>query len=156
MYRMLRPRGKTNKMDPVNSGSSQTKSWTEVKRLSLDYKWPRGHLFLNRQGEALRLDHKARRQDHHFPNFQSLTQHNLSNINIRARKFSRTNKSLEPKKASSTEKLPIVILKNINPKLSPFPQKLSKRCLKEKYFQNLCLVSNFCSVFRYRPISSDT
>lgn len=52
------------------------------------------------------------------------------------------------KKAIGPDKISVIILKNINPKLSSILAKLFYRCFEENFFPNLWKVSIVCPVFK--------
>lgn len=61
------------------------------------------------------LDDKSRP----VSNFPLLTGHKLCNISTTVREVSRLTKNLDPKKVTSPDTIQVVVLKNINPELSP-------------------------------------
>lgn len=84
---------------------------------------------------------------HDFPRF---TEHNLGNIFITARKFSRFIKS--PKKTTDQEKSQWLSL-IINPELFPILAKLFKRCSEEKSLPSLWKFQTY-SLFSRMRVSS--
>lgn len=100
---------------------------------------------------GMRSYHQQTRQSflgYLLPNFPHFNEHNLSNTLISVREVSRLIKSLDPSKATGPDKIPVVILKNINPELSLILAKLFNYCLKEKSFPSLWKEANVCSVFK--------
>ena len=80
-----------------------------------------------------------------------------------AKEIGKLVKGLDSTKATGSDGISEVVLKNISPELSPLLGKLSNCCLKEKCFPNIWKLSSVCPVFKiagersspsqYRPIS---
>lgn len=97
-----------------------------------------------------------------LPDFNSLTEYNLSCIFYYSPENLKTYKYLDPKKITGPDNVSMVVLKNINKQIFLFLAKLCYRFLK-KSMQNLWKVSSVCLVFKnadecsfsskYRPIS---
>lgn len=60
-------------------------------------------------------------------------------ISISVREVSRLIRTLDSKKATVLDKIPMVFLQNITPELSPIMANIFNRCLKERCFPSLCL-----------------
>lgn len=95
---------KEKKIDPMTSGRLHTILWLDASGCSDYYKWPRGHIFLGRKGEALRLkfclEFNLRWQRPSSLQFHTFFKHKLSNIFITVRNISRLIKSLDLQKAT--------------------------------------------------------
>ncbi|KAI8485267.1 hypothetical protein Bbelb_370140 [Branchiostoma belcheri] len=98
-----------------------------------------------------------------LPDFPARTENILSNIKISARDVAKLIKDLDANKATGPDNIPVVVLKNLSPELSPILAKLFNRCLKLRCFPNFWKISSVCPVFKntgersspsqYRPIS---
>ena len=101
--------------------------------------------------------------NHPLPGFPSCTDSLVSDIKISVKEVSRLIHDLESTKATGPDQVPVVVLKNLSPEISPILTKLFNRCVKEKCFPSSWKVSSICPVFKnsgersspsqYRPIS---
>lgn len=78
------------------------------------------------------LNFKLDDKGHLRPDFPRLNEQNFSNIFINVEEVSWFIKILDPEKATVTNKIPVAILKNINPELFTISAKLFNRRMKEK------------------------
>ena len=100
---------------------------------------------------------------HPLPDFPSRTQARLSSFKVSAREVALCIKDLDPNKATGPDNIPVIVLKNLSPELSPILARLFNRCLKLKCFPSSWKFSSVCPVFKnsglrsspsqYRPIS---
>lgn len=79
---------------------------------------------------------------HLLPDFNRFTKHKPTDIFVTARKVSRLMKSLEPNKATRSDKIPLIVVKSINPELSLILSKLFNSCLKENSFPSVLIFSS--------------
>ena len=101
--------------------------------------------------------------DHPLPEFPSRTDCVLSDFRVTVKDVSRLIHDLVSSKATGPDEIPVVVLKNISPELSPLLAKLFNRCIKEKCFPTSWKIASICPVFKnsgersspsqYRPIS---
>ena len=102
-------------------------------------------------------------QGHTLPDFPQLTDNQLNKFSVTAKEIGKLVKGLDSTKATGPDGIPVVVLKNISPELSPLLAKLFNCCLKEKCFPDIWKLSSVCPVFKnagersspsqYRPIS---
>ena len=98
-----------------------------------------------------------------LPDFPPQTANSISSFKITVKEVSRLIRDLDSSKATGPDEIPVVVLKNISPEISPILTKLFNRCLKEKSFPSSWKTSSVCPVFKgsgersdpskYRPIS---
>lgn len=77
-----------------------------------------------------------------------LTEHNIGNIHISVREFSRLTKSLDHVKSTDPDKISAVVISNVNPKLSPILAKLINRCLKKETFPSMWKETSEFPIFK--------
>ena len=97
-----------------------------------------------------------------LPVFPSRTNLKLHNISVTP-KMVRTGMNLDLSKASGPDCIPVVVLKNCEPKLSYILAELFNKCLKESCFPDCWKVSSVVPVFKnvgerstaknYHPVS---
>ncbi|MEL7340328.1 MAG: reverse transcriptase family protein, partial [Bacteroidota bacterium] len=97
------------------------------------------------------------------PEFPPVTDEKLCESKVTASLISKLITELDSTKATGPDGIPVVVLKHLNPELSPILAKLFNRCLKEKCFPSVWKTSAVCPVFKnageksnpaqYRPIS---
>ena len=100
---------------------------------------------------------------HPLPDFPSRTDSLLSNITVTVKDIATRIRNLDSTKATGPDDIPVIVLKNICPEISPLLAKLFNRCLKERCFPDSWKMSSVCPVFKnagdrcspsqYRPIS---
>ena len=98
-----------------------------------------------------------------LPVFPSKTNLKLHNISITPKMVKNVIMNLDSSKASGPDCIPVVVLKNCEPKLSYILAKIFNICLKESYFPDCWKVSSVVHVFKnvgerstatnYRPVS---
>ena len=98
-----------------------------------------------------------------LPVFPSRTNLNLHNISITPKMVKKVITNLDSSKASGPDCIPLVVLKNCEPKLSYILAKVFNKCLKESCFLDCWKVSSVVPVFKnvgerstaknYRPVS---
>ena len=98
-----------------------------------------------------------------LPVFPSRTNLKLHNISITPKMVKKVITNLDSSKASGPDCIPVVVLKNCEPKLSYILAKLFNKCLKESCFPDCWKVSSVLPVFKnvgerstaknYRPVS---
>ena len=98
-----------------------------------------------------------------LPVFPSRTNLKLHNISITPKMVKEVITNLDSSKASGPDCIPVVVLKNCEPKLSYMLAKLFNKCLKESCFPDCWKVSSVVPVFKnvgerstaknYRPVS---
>ena len=98
-----------------------------------------------------------------LPVFPSRTNLKLHNISITPKMVNKVITNLDSSKASGPDCIPVVVLKNCEPKLSYILAKLFNKCLKESCFPDWWKVSSVVPVFKnvgerstaknYRPVS---
>ena len=97
-----------------------------------------------------------------LPAFPSRTNLKLYHISVTPRMVKEVMTDLDLSKASGSECIPVVVLKNCEPELSYIPAKLFNMCLKESYFPNCWKVLSVVPVGHigerstaknYRPVS---
>lgn len=81
-------------------------------------------------------------KDQPLSNFVLLTEHSVFNIFITAWRYSRLITSLEFKKATGQEKIPVVFRKNITPEISSLMQNISTAARRRDVSPILCKLSN--------------
>ena len=100
---------------------------------------------------------------HPLPDYPSKTDSSLSNFTVSAKEVASLISGLDSTKATGPDNIPVMVLKNISPELSPILAKLFNKCLKKKCFPSSWKISSVCPVFKnsgdrsspsqYRPIS---
>ena len=100
---------------------------------------------------------------HPLPEFPSRTDSLLGNITVTVKDIATRIRNLDSTKATGPDDIPVIVLKNICPEISPLLAKLFNRCLKERCFPDSWKMSSVCPVFKnagdrcspsqYRPIS---
>ena len=98
-----------------------------------------------------------------LPVFPSRTNLKLHNISITSKMVKKVITNLDSSKASGSDCIPVVVLKNCEPELSYILAKLFNNCLKESCFPDCWKVSSVVPVFKnvggrstaknYRPVS---
>ena len=98
-----------------------------------------------------------------LPDIPSRTDCLVSDFRISVREVSRQVHDLESTKATGPDQVPVVVLKNFSPEISPILEKLFNRCVKEKCVPSSWKVSSVCPIFKnsgersspsqYRPIN---
>ena len=83
-----------------------------------------------------------------LPVFPSRTHLKLHNISITPKMIKKVIMNLDLSKASGPDCIPVVVLKNSEPKLSYILAKLFNKCLKESCFPNCQKVSLVVPVFK--------
>ena len=97
------------------------------------------------------------------PDFPPVTDEKLCDLKVSAGQISQLIKELDSTKATGPDSIPVVVLKQLSPEISPILAKLFNRCMKEKCFPTTWKTSAVCPVFKnagdksapsqYRPIS---
>ena len=98
-----------------------------------------------------------------LPVFPSRTNLKLHNISVTPKMVKKVIMNLDLSKASGPDCIPVVVLKNCEPKLSYILAKLFNKCLKESCFPDCWKVSSVVPVFKnvgerstatnYHPVS---
>ena len=84
-----------------------------------------------------------------LPDFPSQTAYSIANFKVTVKEVSKLIRDLDVSKATGPDEIPVVVLKNISPELSPILAKLFNRCLKEKTFPASWKTSLVCSFLRF-------
>ena len=100
---------------------------------------------------------------HALPDYPSKTDKSLNSFTVSAKEVAKLIKALDSTKATGPDSIPVVVLKNISPELSPILAKLFNKCLHQKCFPASWKTSSVCPVYKnsgdrsspsqYRPIS---
>ena len=69
-----------------------------------------------------------------LPDFPLQTANSISGFKVTVKEVSKLIHDLDSSKATGPDEIPVVVLKNISPEISPILTKLFNRCLKEKSF----------------------
>ena len=98
-----------------------------------------------------------------LPNYSSKTDKSLSSFTVSAKEVAKLIKALDSTKATGPDNIPVIVLKNISPELSPILAKVFNKCLLQKCFPISWKISSVCPVYKnsgdrsspsqYRPIS---
>ena len=88
-----------------------------------------------------------------FPSRTSLKQHNAS---IASKKVKTVIENLDSSKASGSDSIPVVVLKNYEPERLYILAELFNMCLKESCFPGCCKISSVVPVFKKVGESSTT
>ena len=98
-----------------------------------------------------------------LPVFPSRTNMKLHNISVTPKMVKKVIKNLDLSKASGSDCIPVVVLKNCEPELSYILVELFNKCMKESCFPDCWKVSLVVPVFKnvgersltknYRPVS---
>ena len=98
-----------------------------------------------------------------LPAFPSRTNLKLHNISVTSKMIKKGIMNLDLSKASGSDCIPVVVLKNCEPELSYILAELFNKCLKESSFPDCWKVSSVVPVFKnvgerstaksYRPVS---
>ena len=86
--------------------------------------------------------------NHPLLEFTSQTDCLTSDFRVSVKEVSRLIHDLESSKATGPDEVPVVVLKNISPEISPILSRLFNRCLKEKCFPTSSKTSSICPVFK--------
>lgn len=105
MHKRSKPRWKTNKLYLESSRRSPNKLWIEAKRL-----WSLLHMVTGSDPPCLQFN--IRRQP--LPVFSRFNEHNLSSIFITDREVSRLIKIFDTNRATSQDKIPVVVLTKLS------------------------------------------
>ena len=102
-------------------------------------------------------------QGHEVPFFPTVSENQIDTPWVTAKDVARRIRELESSKATGPDKIPVVVLKNLSPELSPILAKLFNKCIQEECFPDCWKLSAVCPVFKnsgdqslpsqYRPIS---
>ena len=97
------------------------------------------------------------------PDFPQITDEKLCESKVSAGQIAKLIKDLDSTKATGPDGIPVVVLKNLIPEISPILAKLFNCCLKDRCFPSVWKTSAVCPVFKnageksnpsqYRPIS---
>ena len=83
-----------------------------------------------------------------LPVFPSRTNLKLHNISVSPKMVKKVIMNLDLSKASASDCIPVVVLKNCEPELSYLLAELFSKCLKESCFPNCWKVSSVVPVFK--------
>ena len=83
-----------------------------------------------------------------LPVFHSRTNLKLHNISVSPKMVKKVIMNLDLSKASASDCIPVVVLKNCEPELSYVLAELFSKCLKESCFPNCWKVSSVVPVFK--------
>ena len=100
---------------------------------------------------------------HQLPDFPSRSETQFSDVAISTVKVAKIIKSLDPSKATGPDGIPVSVLQNCSPELSPVLSRLFKKCVAESCFPSSWKIASVVPVFKnsgersdprnYRPIS---
>ena len=100
---------------------------------------------------------------HQLPDFPPRTDVQFSHINVTAASVASIVKNLDPSKATGPDGIPVIVLQECSPELSPKLAKLFKKCISESCFPSSWRIASVVPVFKnsgersdpknYRPIS---
>ena len=98
-----------------------------------------------------------------LPDYPTKTDKSLSNFTVSAKEVAKLIRALDSTKATGPDNIPVVVLKNISPELSPILAKVFNKCIQQNCFPSSWKISSVCPVYKnagdrsspsqYRPIS---
>ena len=92
---------------------------------------------------------------HQLPDFPSRSETQFSDVAISTVKVAKIIKSLDPSKATGPDGIPVSVLQNCSPELSPVLSRLFKKCVAESCFPSSWKIASIVPVFKNSGERSD-